>query len=292
MTSDQLRNILSRIPVMESPFANGASTLRNILYETSDAGLRWDSGFPDNPYAKKLSDGGKHVLLGDMNGMSNAASVGLYMRQNGGTNEFSETVLLVDKGFKGNDGHWGYPRGAIIDWWKGQNDQSGTFRKVMCVKNGESTDEGNCTLGPDDPIHGVEGSGEKWWIDITYEPRSYTVVPAEIGENWTYDSETNRYTVTDSCIVQFEILVDLVNNFGHSQGNISTSDTIYIIIPMTKGDVFYFTTNNGLTIFIKPDDASDFGQFTINPYIFETWGTTEVRFRGAGIYGVSKYVMT
>lgn len=291
MTSAQLKTMLSRIPVMTSLFANGASTVRNILFETSTNGLRWDNGFPDNPYAKKLSEGGKHVLLGDMNGMAKAASTGLYIRQNGGTNEFSETVLLSDKGFKGDDENWGYPKGAIIDWWKG-NESSGTLRKVMCIKDGVGPEEGNCTLGPDDTVHGVEGSGEKWWKDITYSPRRHAVSTASFSDVMTYSDATGTYTITRSCIIDFYVNMDVVNNWGHSQGNISTTDTIIISVPMTKGDIFYFTTSNSLVIYLKSANDMSFRSFMIDTYSIERWGSTETRFKNAGLLRAYKYEMT
>ena len=276
---------------MTSQFANGASTIRNVLFEASADGLRWDNGFPDDPYAKKISEGGKHVLIGDMNGMSKAASAGLFIRQNGGTNEFSETVILVDKGFKSDNDHWGYPRGAIIDWWKAQGN-SGTLRKVMCVKNGQGTNEGNCKASPDDPVHGVEGSGEIWWIDITYSPRSYRIVEASnIGEVASYDSISKTYTATKSCIITFGLGIELVNNYGHSQGNISDTDTIELPVPMTKGDIFYYRPANGITIYIKHAGGSAFMSTYVNPYEFGKWGSTEVRFRSAYIVRAQKYVM-
>lgn len=145
-----IRDALSGIP------GQGASMVSDISFRGGRS-LGYDCGIPADPYATDVSQGGERVLIGDINKILQLIGTGLYMRQRGGSNEFDERVVEIDKGAK-TDGDWGYPNGAIIDWWDGS-----TFRKVMCIKSGEGIENGNCTVGPDDPEHGVEGSGIRYW---------------------------------------------------------------------------------------------------------------------------------
>lgn len=164
-----IRTALAGIP------ASGAEHINDVSF-TGGTSLGFDCGVPADPYAKDLGNGGKHVLIGDINRILLLVGTGIYLRQRGGTNEFDERVVAIDKGAKSDSGHWGYPNGAIIDWWN-----EGTFKKVICIKSGEREENGNCTVGPDDPTNGVEGTGTRYW-QLVEKPSqatflSYSVCP-------------------------------------------------------------------------------------------------------------------
>ena len=164
-----IRDALSGLP------GEGASIVSDIAFNGGDR-LGYDCGIPKNPYAKNVnaldpSDRGKHVLIGDMNKVIQLAGTGLYMRQRGGANEFDERVVQIDKGAKPESGEgslYGYPNGAVLDWWDGT-----TYRKVICTKvaASEIDQDGNCTIGPDDPEHGVNGTSTKYWKIVEIEPQ-------------------------------------------------------------------------------------------------------------------------
>lgn len=192
MTAAQYKTLVADVPALQFMFAqNLANTalLRPVSFEEDataqdgqlDSGIsktNFKDGFPVEPFATKIGVGfaGKPVLIGDVNGMVREATKGLYLRQNGGTNEFDSRVVQndVDSGSYGED-IGGYPEGAIIDWWDASDTNRygtlGVFKKVVCTKSG-----GNCTVGPDDATHGVNGSGDKYWAVVITDPPSNLVL--------------------------------------------------------------------------------------------------------------------
>lgn len=158
MKASEIKNMAMIRDALAGVPASGASSSNEIVFNGGEAGvLGYDCGIPEE-FASDVSGDGKRVLIGDMNRILQLVGTGLYLRQRGASNEFDERVVAIDKGNKGDGEHWGYPNGAIIDWWDGN-----TFQKVICIKSGTGEDNGNCTVGPDDAVHGVNGSGTKYW---------------------------------------------------------------------------------------------------------------------------------
>ena len=117
--------------------ASGASSINEIVFNGGETGvLGYDCGIPEE-FASEVSEDGKRVLIGDMNRILQLVGTGLYLRQRGASNEFDERVVAIDRGSKGDGQHWGYPNGAVIDWWDGS-----TFQKVICIKSGEGDESG------------------------------------------------------------------------------------------------------------------------------------------------------
>ena len=182
-----IRNALAGIP------ASGASSINEIVFNGGETGvLGYDCGIPEE-FASEVSEDGKRVLIGDMNRILQLVGTGLYLRQRGASNEFDERVVAIDRGSKGDGQHWGYPNGAVIDWWDGS-----TFQKVICIKSGEGEENGNCTDGPDDPVHGINGSSvEKYWqlVEKPTQQAFYGYEACSMIDVSTYDSVTHTYTL-------------------------------------------------------------------------------------------------
>lgn len=183
-----IRDALSGIP------GEGASIVSDIAFNGGTS-LGYDCGIPKNPYAKNVnalnpSNRGKHVLIGDMNKIIQLAGTGLYIRQRGGANEFDERVVHIDKGAKPKGSLYGYPNGAVLDWWDGT-----TYRKVICTKIAASvTDQdGNCTVGPDDPEHGVNGTLTKYWKVVEIETQKSLSYQESSLEDISSDGEFTKY---------------------------------------------------------------------------------------------------
>ena len=220
--------------------ASGAPTVSPISF-VGNGVMGYDCGIPQYPYATDLPseeepyNEGKRVLLGDMNKVIQLVSVGLYLRKLGASNEFDDRVVNIDKGAKGESEDYGYPNGAVIDWWDGS-----TFRKVICVKSGSGVDNGNCKVGPDDAVHGVEGSGTKYWELVDYEPiRKYKYV--ETG--WNDEDAIKNNVFQRYCLLSFIWQYQQENN--HGDNNVSmygyvTTGPIYV----KKGDVLAVSSNS------------------------------------------------
>lgn len=216
-----IRTALAGIP------ASGASSVSDILFN-GDSRLGYDCGIPENPYATDLKDGGKHVLIGDFNKILQLVGTGIYLRQRGASNEFDDRVVLIDKGAKPDSDHWGYPNGAVIDWWNGS-----TFRKVICIKSGVGENNGNCTVGPDDETHGVNGTGEKYWqlIEKPVQPSFGGYTNCAITDVATLSSGTYTFNKFAKIIFTWS-------------GNITHRDF--------AGDL---TSIGVMTIYVKPNDT-------------------------------------
>lgn len=249
MTSAEYKNLVKSVPVMTSLFAAGAQgegLVRTPTFVQSapssdgqiDSGYgicNFKTGFPVNPYATNKSDGGKCVLIGDVNGMAKEATKGLYLLQNGGTNEFSQSVS--DNDIAGGVSDGGYPFKAVIDWWdesaEDRYEQNGMYRKVICVKSG-----GNCTVGPDDAVHGVNGSGTRYWeIVDTYPQTTVELIKTTFGDTSFVTSNgasiptytfkiPGRIAVTISCIATNAHNKTTVNRFAMNI-EVGAGDTLY-----------------------------------------------------------------
>lgn len=255
MTAAQLKSILSIVPSVKSVLASGASNRNEIPFTTDDKTIAYDTGIPKDPYAKSVEEGGKRVLIGDMNAVSNVATTGIFVRQNGGTNEFDERVVLIDKGTKVS-GSWGYPKDAIIDWWDGT-----TFKKVICIKN-----DGNCTYSPDDTVHGVNGSGDKYWQIVNRKTRKkYTWASKSWSDTSVVVLSSGTYTFQTMCKAFLKISYNIRNN--HGDNNVNTS--VYTLLPIVarKGDtlsISYTTvTFNGTSYDITPSMFTTYKSYVI-----------------------------
>jgi len=254
MTSQQLKAILSVIPAVKSVFASGANYRSEITFSNDQKRIAYDTGIPQDPYAKDIeSDNGKHVLIGDINAVGNVATTGIFLRQNGGTNEFDERVLLIDKGTKGDTSEYGYPLNAIIDWWNGS-----TFKKVVCVKSG-----GNCKHSPDDAVHGVNGSGDRYWEVVNQIERKKYEWQLDSWNNQNiveYNSGTGTYTFKTMCKAFLRIQYNIRNN--HNDNN--TSATYHTFLPIVA--------RNGDTLSISYTTVTFNGTaFQITPSMFQTY---------------------
>lgn len=250
-----IRDALSGLP------GEGASIVSDIAFNGGDR-LGYDCGIPKNPYAKNVnaldpSDRGKHVLIGDMNKVIQLAGTGLYMRQRGGANEFDERVVQIDKGAKPESGEgslYGYPNGAVLDWWDGT-----TYRKVICTKvaASEIDQDGNCTIGPDDPEHGVNGTSTKYWKIVEIEPQkslSYRISSlAGISSGGTFIKYAR---------ITMRISFTYRTNSATSTTTMSTMMTFYV----RPGDTYSYSPGTSITINGK----------TFRPNARDILSTTEV----------------
>lgn len=257
MTAAQLKSILSIIPPVESVFASGASERSEIKFTDANKRIAYDSGIPKDPYAKDLTDGGKHVLLKDINAVANVATTGIFLRQNGGTNEFDTRVIDIDAGTKQEEQSWGYPYGAIIDWW---DSGSSNFKKIMCVKTG-----GNCTIGPDDSTHGIAG-GDPYWIVVNQmERKRYVWTPSSWSDTSIVTYSDGVYTFQTMCRAFLKISYNIRNNHGGT--NVSTSAYTFLPIVARKGDtlsISYTTvTFNGTPYDITPSIFTTYKSYVI-----------------------------
>lgn len=231
MTAAQLKSILSIVPSVKSVIASGASNRNEIPFTTDDKTIAYDTGIPKDPYAKSVEEGGKRVLIGDMNAVSNVATTGIFIRQNGGTNEFDERVVLIDKGTKVS-GSWGYPKDAIIDWWDGT-----TFKKVICIKS-----DGNCTYSPDDSVHGVNGSGDKYWQIVNRKTRKkYTWESKSWSDTSVVVLSSGTYTFQTMCKAFLRISYNIRNNHGGT--NVNSTGYMYVPIVARGGDTLSIGEN-------------------------------------------------
>ena len=266
-----IRNALSGLP------GEGASIVSDIAFNGGDR-LGYDCGIPENPYAKDVnaidpSKRGKHVLIGDMNKVIQLAGTGLYIRQRGGANEFDKRVVQIDKGAKSETGLYGYPNGAVLDWWNGS-----TFKKVICIKTADPNitgdEDGNCTDGPDDPEHGVNGTSTKYWkvVEIETQKRfSYQASTLENISNVGGTSFTKFARITAS--ISFTYSTPNSAPSTHSQSSIMT----FYVRP---GDTYSYSPGTSITINGR----------TFSPSSRDIYSTTAVTNVSLAIYKVYELV--
>lgn len=232
-----IRDALSGLP------GEGASIVSDIAFNGGTR-LGYDCGIPNNPYAKDVnalnpSNRGKHVLIGDMNKVIQLAGTGLYIRQRGGANEFDERVVQIDKGAKSETGLYGYPNGAVLDWWNGS-----TFKKVICIKTADPNitgdEDGNCIIGPDDPEHGVNGTLTKYWKVVEIETQKSLSYQESSLEDISSDGEFTKYA---------RITVSISFTYSTPNSAPSTS-TQYIMMTfyVRPGDTYSYSPGISITI--------------------------------------------
>lgn len=250
-----IRDALSGLP------GEGASIVSDIAFNGGDR-LGYDCGIPKNPYAKNVnaldpSDRGKHVLIGDMNKVIQLAGTGLYMRQRGGANEFDERVVQIDKGAKPESGEgslYGYPNGAVLDWWDGT-----TYRKVICTKvaASEIDQDGNCTIGPDDPEHGVNGTSTKYWKIVEIEPQ----------KRFSYQASTLARISSGGTFTKYARITMRIS-FTYRTHKAPSTTTMYTMMRfyVRHGDTYSYSPGTSITINGK----------TFRPSARDILSTTEV----------------
>ena len=262
-SSDVNSMSMARVALSGLP-GQGASLVSDIAFNGGNR-IGYDCGIPNDPYAKDVnavdpSNKGKHVLIGDMNKVLQLAGTGLYMRQRGGANEFDPRVVAIDKGAKPESGEgslYGYPNGAVLDWWDGT-----TYRKVICVKIAASaTDhDGNCTVGPDDPANGVNGTLTRYWKIVDIEPQkslSYRISSLEDISNIGGTSFTKYARITMSISFTYK-----TPNSATSTATMSTMMRFYV----RPGDTYSYSPGTSITINGK----------TFRPSARDILSTTEV----------------
>ena len=233
-----IRDALSGLP------GEGASIVSDIAFNGGTR-LGYDCGIPKNPYAKDInaidpSDRGKHVLIGDMNKVIQLAGTGLYIRQRGGANEFDKRVVQIDKGAKPESGEgslYGYPNGAVLDWWDGT-----TYRKVICTKIAASaTDQdGNCTVGPDDTEHGVNGTSIRYWKVVEIEPQRSLSYQESTLENISSGGTFTKFAKITAIILFTYIATDSAPS--------TRSQSSVITFYVRPGDTYSYSPGTSITI--------------------------------------------
>lgn len=263
-----IRNAMSGMPGQD------ASIVSEISYQGGKH-LGYDCGIPKDPYAMDVnaedpSQRGKRVLIGDFNKIIQLVGTGIYMRQRGATNEFDPRVVEIDKGAKSETGLYGYPNGAVIDWWNGT-----AFRKVICIKTADPNitgdEDGNCTVGPDDLEHGVNGTGVAYWKEIGIEDQqSFSYVSSTIAGV----SQNNVFT----SYARITISVGFSYYTPNTSPNTSSA-TVSMIFYVKPGDTWSMTGNS---ITINGD--------TFSPNASDIYSTTQVGNISLSISKVEKLI--
>ena len=254
MTAAEFRQIVLMREALSGLPASNAATVNQIPFIGGDK-MGYDCGIPQYPYASELPDEehpsrtGKRVLLGDINKIIQLVSTGLYLKKLGASNEFDERVVEIDRGAKVESDDYGYPNGAVIDWWN-----EGTFKKAICIKSGTGVENGNCKVGPDDPVHGVNGTGTKYWQAVDFEePKRYEFVTTD----WADEEAILGGVFQTYCIVGLGWAFIQENN--HGQNNTTTNGYIFAEIRAKKGDTISFSSDsvtlNGNTFSISNSDV-------------------------------------
>lgn len=253
MTAEQFKQIVVMREALSGLPASNASTVSQIPFVGGD-NMGYDCGIPPI-YASEAPDElhpsrtGKRVLIGDLNKIIQLVSTGLYLRKLGASNEFDERVVEIDKGAKTESEDYGYPNGAVIDWWNGN-----TFKKVICIKTGIGVDKGNCKIGPDDSVHGVYGSGTKYWEIVDYEePKEYEYV----NTTWEDEDAIRDGVFQTYCTIGITWRFKQENNHGNY--NTTTYGYYSTGLRVKEGDQISFTTNsvilNGHALSIVNDEV-------------------------------------
>lgn len=273
-----VRQALSGMP------GQNASIVSGISYQ-GEKRLGYDCGIPMDPYATNInaqnpSQRGKRVLIGDFNKIIQLVGTGLYMRQRGAANEFDPRVVEIDKGAKSETGLYGYPNGAVLDWWNGS-----TFKKVICIKTADPNiagdEDGNCTVGPDDPDHGVSGTKERYWKEIGIEPQTpIRWVYSTINSVSDFDSSTGEYVIQRPALMYAQITVSAYIHWIAPHEQIKY---FLLVFYVNKGDrviydshsisinsrTFYPSASNITTVFDANSRITDVSIYSVIVYALE-----------------------
>lgn len=252
MTSAQYRELVSAVPLLQNMFCSsveeGTALNRKVSFQATadsndgqlDAGVgktNYENGFEADPFATNVESGGRRVLIGDINGMTVEATKSLFLRQHGGSTEFDKRLSDMDVE-SGGLSIGGYPYMAVIDWWDADDtdryNTTGVFKKVICVK-----EDGNCTVGPDDETHGVEGSAPYWQVVNTYPT---TVMELTDDFNLNADESFCSMSLLSSGYYEFTIkkpgLIKVNVTYATTSTDVTTTGNFIFSIMVSKGDKF------------------------------------------------------